>query len=113
MGKEKISDSDIPLSLVSLLARDKMSENEEAILDVLISLSDSGMSSTYRSVSSATPRARCSVMGCQIDPFGPLSNFSIQPVLHNWCSKGCSMWDGGLKNPFLVSEVAAAGVFSC
>ncbi|XP_041362294.1 rap1 GTPase-GDP dissociation stimulator 1-like [Gigantopelta aegis] len=41
VGKEKISDSDIPLSLVSLLSRDEMSENDEAILDVLISLSDS------------------------------------------------------------------------
>ena len=44
--------------------------------------------------------ARCSsvvrafahgAMGRRIDPLNPLSYFSFQPVLHNWCNKGCGM----------------------
>ena len=31
--------------------------------------------------------------GHRIDPHGvdPLSYFSFQPVLHDWCNKGCGM----------------------
>ena len=48
-------------------------------------------------------RARCSsvdivfangAVGCQIDRLfmvDPLSYFSFQPVLHDWCNKGCGM----------------------
>ena len=47
-------------------------------------------------------RTRCSsmvralangAMGRLIDPtwMDPLSYFSFQPVLHNWCNKGCGM----------------------
>ena len=33
------------------------------------------------------------VMGRRIDPswMDPLSYFSFQPVLHDWCNKGCGM----------------------
>ena len=33
-------------------------------------------------------------MGCQIDPswVDPLSYFSFQPVLHDWCNKGRGMF---------------------
>ena len=33
------------------------------------------------------------VMGRRIDPLwmDPLSYFSFQPVLHDWCNKGCGM----------------------
>ena len=31
------------------------------------------------------------VMGHRIDPLYPLSYFSFQPVLHDWCNKGCGM----------------------
>ena len=33
------------------------------------------------------------VMGRRIDPSwnGPMSYFSFQPVLHDWCNKGCGM----------------------
>ena len=32
-------------------------------------------------------------MGRRIDPSwgGPIGYFSFQPVLHNWCNKGCGM----------------------
>ena len=32
-------------------------------------------------------------MGRRIDPsyVSPLTYFSFQPVLHNWCNKGCGM----------------------
>ena len=48
----------------------------------------------------------------------PLSYFSFQPVLHDWCNKGCGMYDPvcgmmHLKEPLLrvgkVAPVAAAG----
>ena len=33
-------------------------------------------------------------MGCQINPswVGPLSYFSFQQMLHDWCNKGCGMY---------------------
>ena len=30
-------------------------------------------------------------MGCRIHGVDPLSYFSFQPVLHDWCNKGCGM----------------------
>ena len=62
-------------------------------------------------------------MGRRIDPSwgGPLSYFSFQPVLHDWCNKGrgmcypvCGMVH--IKEPLLLLErvvyVAAAGFLS-
>ena len=38
------------------------------------------------------PRFAHGAMGLQIDPsVDPLSYFSFQPVLHDWCNKGCGM----------------------
>ena len=46
----------------------------------------------------------------------PLSYFSFQPVLHDWCNKGCGMcypvWDGAYKRTVGANHVAAAGFFS-
>ena len=50
----------------------------------------------------------------------PLSYFLFQPVLHDWCNKGCCMCypvlDGGYKRHHAanqrVAHVVAAGFFS-
>ena len=38
----------------------------------------------------------------------PLSYFSFQPVLHDWCNKGCGMlsclWDGAYKRTLAVNR---------
>ena len=49
-------------------------------------------------------------MGRRIDPLGvnPLSYFSFQPVLHDWCNKGRGMcylvWDGAYKRTLAVNR---------
>ena len=64
--------------------------------------------------------ARCSsvvrafahgAMGRRIDPSwsGPKSYFSFQPVLHDWCNKGCGMCSPvcemvHIKEPLLLIE---------
>ena len=63
--------------------------------------------------------ARCSsmvrafangAMGRWIDPSwsGPIELFLIQPVLHDWCNKGCGMlscmWDGAYKRTLAVNR---------
>ena len=50
----------------------------------------------------------------------PLSYFPFQPVLHDWCYKGCGMcylvWDSAYKRTLVVNQkvayVAAAGFLS-
>ena len=52
----------------------------------------------------------------------PLRYVSFQPVLHNWCNKGCGicyqvLWDNVYKRTLAANErishvVAAAGFFS-
>ena len=38
----------------------------------------------------------------------PLSYFSLQPVLHDWCNKGrgmcCPVWDGAYKRTIAVNR---------
>ena len=34
----------------------------------------------------------------------PLSYFSFQPVLHDWCNKGCGMWDDAYKRTLAVNQ---------
>ena len=44
-------------------------------------------------------------MGRRINPLhgvDPLSYFSFQPVLHDWCNKGCEMVH--IKEPLLLIE---------
>ena len=36
-----------------------------------------------------------------VDPF---SYFLFQPVLHNWCNKGHSMWDNAHKRSFAANQ---------
>ena len=47
-------------------------------------------------------------MGRRIDPswVNPLSYFSFQPVLHDWCNKGRGMclWDGAYKRTLAVNR---------
>ena len=42
------------------------------------------------------------------DVVDPLSYFSIQPVLHNWCNKGHGMcypdWDGAYKRTLAANQ---------
>ena len=35
---------------------------------------------------------------------GPLSYFSFQPVLHDWCNKGRGMWDGAYKRTLAANR---------
>ena len=61
-------------------------------------------------------------MGRRIDPSGsePINYFSFQPVLHDWCNKGCGMCYPvcgmlHIKEPLLligVAHVAATGFLS-
>ena len=43
-----------------------------------------------------------------IGTFHPLSYFSFQPVLHDWCNKGCGMchpvWDGAYKRTLAANR---------
>ena len=73
--------------------------------------------------------ARCSsmvrafahtAMGLLIDPSwgGPISYFSFEPVLHDWCNKGCGMCypvSGmiHIKEPLLLSRERVAHVAAC
>ena len=47
-------------------------------------------------------------MGHRIDGVDPLSYFSFQPVLHDWCSKGCGMcypvWDDAYKRTLAANR---------
>ena len=62
-------------------------------------------------------------MGRRIDPSwgGPIELFFFQPVLHDWCNKGCGMYYPvygmvHIKEPLLlierVAHVVAAGFLS-
>ena len=37
------------------------------------------------------------VIGSILHGVDPLSYFSFQPVLHDWCNKGRGLWDGAYK----------------
>ena len=57
------------------------------------------------------------IVGTILHGVDPLSNFSFQPVLHDWCNKGhgmcypvCGMVH--IKEPLLLIDVAAAGFLS-
>ena len=58
------------------------------------------------------------VIGSILHGVDPLSYFSFQPVLHDWCNKDRGMcypvWDVHIKEPLLlrVAYVAAAGFLS-
>ena len=60
------------------------------------------------------------VVGSILHGMDPLSYFSFQPVLHDWCNKGCGMlsclWDGAYKRTLAVNRrvahVAAVGFLS-
>ena len=61
------------------------------------------------------------VVGSILHGVDPLSYFSFQPVLHDWCNKGCGMCYPvcrmvHIKEPLLLidksSQVAAAGFLS-
>ena len=47
------------------------------------------------------------VIGSILHGVDPLSYFSFQPVLHDWCNKGCGMcypvWDGAYKRTLAVN----------
>ena len=48
------------------------------------------------------------VVGSILHGVDPLSYFSFQPVLHNWCNKGCGMcypvWDSAYKRTLAVNR---------
>ena len=48
------------------------------------------------------------VVGSILHGVDPLSYFSFQPVLHNWCNKGRGMlsclWDGAYKRTLAVNR---------
>ena len=44
------------------------------------------------------------VVGSILHGVDPLSYFSFQPVLHDWCNKGLScLWDGAYKRTLAVN----------
>ena len=48
------------------------------------------------------------VVGSILHGMDPLSYFSFQPVLHDWCNKGCGilscLWDGAYKRTLAVNR---------
>ena len=44
------------------------------------------------------------VVGSILHGVDPLSYFSLQPVLHDWCNKGRGMWDGAYKRTLAVNR---------
>ena len=48
------------------------------------------------------------VVGSILHAVDPLGYFSFQPVLHDWCNKGCGMclpvWDGAYKRTLTVNR---------
>ena len=47
------------------------------------------------------------VVGLILHGVDPLSYFLPQPVLHDWCNKGCGMyclWDGAYKRTLAVNR---------
>ena len=74
----------LPRSYISLLRETK---------DQLSSLRSRGRKSLSTSGSSVVRAFAHGAMGRRIDPSwgGPLSYLSFQPVLQDWCNKGCGM----------------------
>ena len=76
------------------------------------SVRDSGSLSLSLSLSLCSSVVRAFAHGaicCRIDPswVDPLSYFSVQPVFHDWCNKGCGMCyhvDGAYKRAFVVNR---------
>ena len=54
------------------------------------------------------------VVGSILQGVDPLNYFSFQPVLHDWCNKGCGMcnpvWDGAYKRTLAVNQKRVAHV---
>ena len=48
--------------------------------------------------------SRCDGLSDQSFMVDALSYFSFQPVLHDWCNKGCSLWDDAYKRTFGVNR---------